>query len=75
MSAADRFAAQTTARPDSLASALKRLASDQLANLTPHPLYVALNHSHPPLLVRVAALRRIVATTSQPAAAAASVVR
>ncbi len=63
-SAADRFAARTTARPDSLASALKRLASDQLANLTPHPLYVALNHSHPPLLTRLGALRRMVATTA-----------
>jgi STE24 endopeptidase len=57
--AADRFAAETTGRPESLAAGLKRLASEQLANLTPHPIYVALNHSHPPLLARLAALRRI----------------
>jgi STE24 endopeptidase len=54
---------------------LKRLASEQLANLTPHPLYVALNHSHPPLLARVAALRRMIAATPEPSAAAAPAVR
>jgi STE24 endopeptidase len=54
---ADRFAVETTGRPESLAAALKRLASGHLANLTPHPLYVALNYSHPPMLERLAALR------------------
>ena len=56
---ADEFAAQTTGRPDSLVSALKKLAAENLANLTPHPLYVLLHHSHPPLLRRIGALRDV----------------
>jgi len=70
--AADRFAALTTGHPASLASALKRLASEQLANLTPHPLYVALNYSHPPLLTRLAALHPLVAAAPRPSLAADS---
>jgi STE24 endopeptidase len=54
--AADAFAAATTGTPGALASALVRLSADALANLTPHPLYVALHHSHPPVLARVRAL-------------------
>lgn len=56
---ADEFAARTTGRAPDLASALKKLAADSLSNLTPHPLYVALHHSHPPLLRRLAALRAV----------------
>ena len=55
---ADAFARTTTGRAEALVSALKRLSADSLSNLTPHPLYVALHHSHPPLVERVAALRR-----------------
>lgn len=54
--AADRFAAQTTHDPDALMSALKRLAAENLSNLTPHPFYVFLNYSHPPLMERLQAL-------------------
>ncbi len=54
---ADRFARDTTGAADPLVSALKRLSADNLANLTPHPLYVKLHHSHPPLLERVRALQ------------------
>jgi STE24 endopeptidase len=50
---ADRFAAATTGRPQALAAALKRLSRDTLGNLTPHPLYVILNYSHPPVPERV----------------------
>ncbi len=36
-----------------LASALKKLASENLSNLTPHPFVVKVSHSHPTLLERV----------------------
>ena len=54
--AADAFAVATTGTGERLASALKSLAADALSNPTPHPLQVALHHSHPPLLARVRAL-------------------
>ena len=54
---ADAFARQTTGTPEPLVNALKRLSSDNLTNLTPHPFYVKLHHSHPPLLERIQALR------------------
>jgi len=53
---ADSFAAATTGRSDLLADGLKRLSKDNLSNLTPHPFYVFLNYSHPPVLQRVRAL-------------------
>jgi STE24 endopeptidase len=54
---ADRFAAQAVGQPGWLASALKRLSADNLVNLTPHPFYVFLNDSHPPMLERIDRLR------------------
>lgn len=53
---ADAFARDTTGRPETLVRALKRLAADSLDNLTPHPLYVKLHYTHPPMPERVAAL-------------------
>ena len=52
---ADRYAV-TTASGLSLASGLKKLSSDNLSNLQPHPAYVFFNYSHPPLLERLAAI-------------------
>jgi STE24 endopeptidase len=49
---ADNFAAKNF-NAESLVSALKKLASNNLSNLTPHPFYVKINYSHPPLLQRV----------------------
>lgn len=43
-----------TAKP--MASALKRLAKDNLANLHPHPFYAWFYYSHPPLAERIASL-------------------
>ena len=51
--AADQFAAQTTKDPPSMAAALKKLSVHNLSNLTPHPFYVFLNYSHPPVLKRI----------------------
>jgi STE24 endopeptidase len=55
---ADRFAAQTVEHPQHLTEALKKLYAGNLSNLTPHPFYVFLNYSHPPLLQRVRAILR-----------------
>jgi STE24 endopeptidase len=55
--AADRYAAQFgLAQP--LRDALKKLSSDNLSNLTPHPAYVFVHYSHPPLLERLKALKK-----------------
>ncbi len=55
---ADRFASETTDEPGSLVDALKKLAAENLSNLTPHPFYVFLNYSHPPLLKRIQATQQ-----------------
>jgi STE24 endopeptidase len=53
---ADRFAATTTGNGTALINALKKLSVANLSNLTPHPFYVFLNYSHPPVLERIRAL-------------------
>ena len=63
---ADRFAAETTGSGDALIDALKKLSADTLTNLTPHPLAVFLSYSHPPVLQRIAALRRLAARGETP---------
>jgi STE24 endopeptidase len=55
---ADEFSARTYGRPESLISALKKLSMDSLSNLTPHPMKVWLAYTHPPILERIAALRK-----------------
>ncbi|MFW5971718.1 MAG: M48 family metallopeptidase [Desulfovermiculus sp.] len=54
---ADKFAVRTTRQPDALIQALKKLSRDNLSNLSPHPLKVFLEYSHPPVLERIRALR------------------
>jgi STE24 endopeptidase len=54
---ADRFAVELTGEPGPLASALVKLAKENLANLHPHPLYAWFHYSHPPIVERVRALR------------------
>ncbi|MCK4467167.1 MAG: M48 family metallopeptidase [Desulfobacterales bacterium] len=53
---ADRFAVETTGKPVSMADALKKLSINNLSNLIPHPFYVFLNYSHPPVLNRLKAI-------------------
>ena len=50
---ADRFAVVTSAEPGALVNALKKLAADNLSNLTPHPFYSFLYYSHPALRERI----------------------
>jgi len=39
--------------------ALKKLSVHNLSNLLPHPFYVFLNYSHPPVLKRIQAIDSI----------------
>ena len=53
---ADNYAKETyEATP--LISSLKKLSRNSLSNLTPHPAYVFMHYSHPPLIDRVRNLR------------------
>ena len=54
---ADAYAAETTGNAADMISTLKKLSKDNLSNLTPHPFYVFLNYSHPPVLQRIEALK------------------
>ncbi|MCP4650816.1 MAG: M48 family metallopeptidase [PVC group bacterium] len=56
---ADRFAVATYKKPGSFINALKKLSVDNLSNLTPHPLKVFLEYSHPPVLERIEAIRKL----------------
>jgi STE24 endopeptidase len=62
---ADRFACQLTGRPADLAEALVKLARENLAALHPHPLYVRLRFSHPPIVERVAALQKLARASAE----------
>lgn len=53
----DHYAVETISDREKLVSALKKLYSTNLANLIPHPVYVFLNYTHPPLLERIRAIR------------------
>ncbi|MDX2446925.1 MAG: M48 family metallopeptidase [Desulfobacterales bacterium] len=53
---ADRFSVETTRNPGAMIDALKKLSVQNLSNLLPHPFYVFLNYSHPPVLKRIEAI-------------------
>ena len=53
--AADQFA-KVTYDAEPLKTGLIRIATDSLANLSPHPLAVKIYATHPPLLERLKAL-------------------
>ncbi|MFA9393147.1 MAG: M48 family metallopeptidase [Halodesulfovibrio sp.] len=56
---ADAFAARTTGNPSALSGALIKLSVNSLSNLTPHPAYVFLHYSHPPVVARLDALEKV----------------
>jgi STE24 endopeptidase len=55
---ADKYAAENHC-PKAMVNALKKLARENYANLTPHPFVVAMQYSHPPIDKRVEALERV----------------
>lgn len=55
---ADAYVVSTYRQPEAMITALKKLSVDNLSNLTPHPLKVFLQYSHPPILERIQAIRR-----------------
>jgi STE24 endopeptidase len=60
---ADDFAVELQKEPLHLANALKKLASENLSNLHPHPLYAAFYYSHPPMPERI---RKLLAAAGSP---------
>ncbi len=61
---ADRFAVQSTGNPRAMIRALKKLAAHNLSNLLPHPFYVFLHYSHPPVGERLRAIKELSAKGS-----------
>ncbi|WP_136467207.1 M48 family metallopeptidase [Flagellimonas onchidii] len=53
---ADDYAKETFA-PQPLITSLKKLSKNSLSNLTPHPAYVFVHYSHPPLVERIRNLK------------------
>jgi STE24 endopeptidase len=56
---ADAFAVQSTGEREPFKKALIRLSTDHYSNLKPHPAYVFMHYSHPPLLKRLEAIDRL----------------
>jgi STE24 endopeptidase len=56
---ADEFAVRSYGKAEEFILALKKLTVDNLSNLTPHPLKVFLQYSHPPVLKRIEAIRKL----------------
>jgi STE24 endopeptidase len=55
---ADRYSAESFTG-NALQEALKKLSINNLSNPTPHPAYVFMHYSHPPLVERLRALRKL----------------
>jgi STE24 endopeptidase len=53
----DDFSSELIQTPEPLCNALRRLATDNLENLNPHPLYARFYYSHPPLIERITRLQ------------------
>ena len=54
---ADKWACNNGQDGNTLVSALKKLSAHNLSNLTPHPVYVFFNYSHPPIKQRIQLIR------------------
>lgn len=54
---ADRVAYELMKDSESMVSALVKLSKENLSNLYPHPLYITLYYSHPPILERIRYLK------------------
>jgi STE24 endopeptidase len=63
---ADSYSVKTYKKPLSMIAALKKLSVENLSNLTPHPLKVFLSYSHPPVLERIRAIRKMDFSPDQP---------
>lgn len=55
---ADAYASNNY-KKEPMISALKVLAKENFANLTPHPLFVKLTYSHPPIVDRINAINKL----------------
>ncbi len=53
---ADAYAKETY-KAEPLIDGLKKMSADHLSNLTPHPAYVFVHYSHPPLKERISAMQ------------------
>ncbi len=60
---ADMVSYDLTKDTESMVSALVKLSKENLSNLYPHPLYVTLHYSHPPVLERIRHLKGFGCTT------------
>ncbi|MBI5587007.1 MAG: M48 family metallopeptidase [Deltaproteobacteria bacterium] len=56
---ADRFSYGLTGDSRAMIGSLVKLSKDNLSNLHPHPLYVAIHYSHPPVAERIRDLRKL----------------
>ncbi|WP_333655963.1 M48 family metalloprotease, partial [Dissulfurispira sp.] len=56
---ADRASYELTNDAESMVSALVKLSKENLSNLYPHPLYVVLYYSHPPILDRIRYIKNL----------------
>jgi STE24 endopeptidase len=55
---ADDFSLRLLGTAEPMVRALKRLAADNLSNVSPHPLYAWFYYSHPPLVERIERLEK-----------------
>lgn len=56
---ADAYSVKTYKNPDAMIEALKQLSVHNLSNLTPHKMKVFFEYSHPPVLLRIQAIKNI----------------